>query len=60
MKGLRTKELLTMKRILIVVALGMVLFSGMMSTAAATDAMKPGHGHGDANHVHYGAPGRMR
>lgn len=43
--------------IAIVLAIGVLLAS--VAPAAATVAMKPGYGWGDANHVHCGAPGRL-
>ncbi len=41
---------------LILVGLASLVIS---TTSFATEAMKPGQGHGDSNHTHYGAPGRQ-
>ncbi len=38
---------------IIIAVIATLLFT---NSTFATDAMKPGHGHGDANHTHYGPP----
>lgn len=48
-----------MRRLLTVALISAVLLFASVSSAAATDAMKPGRGLGDQMHAHYGAPGRM-
>ncbi len=49
------------KKLAIAVIVGAAIVALLsVSPAFATDAMKPGEGHGDGNHAHYGAPGQIK
>ncbi len=55
------KNWIRRKKLATVVILGAAIVALLsVSPAFATDAMKPGEGHGDSNHVHFGAPGQHR